>query len=243
MKKNIGIAVVIVSSLTVISLAGCATASQTAVEETTTFETNAEITEEAENLTEEDNETVTQTSVGNRSFDGSFINFDDMHFFVNGKKYILGTDTLQTMIDDGVPFKSSNLANADNNLGPNYESQHFSIELDDGGSIFISTMNDTSENKKASECYLCEVSLYLRKNSQQDIISFDFPTDITMEELISACGEPTENMHWEDDKDPTNYSDTIEYSKASENYYGKKHYKFHFNSEGILNEIHIKYIP
>ena len=205
-------------------------------------DTTVAATEATEAPTEADTEATTAAPAADRNFEGSFVNFDDMHFFVNGKKYTLGTDTLQTMIDDGVPFNDNDIANAGNNINANYTSQGFKIELGDYYSAQVYVMNDTSENKKMSDCFLCEIYLPVKQDVQQNILSFDFPTDITMDELLAACGEPDENKHWVSDDDATYYTDTIKYKRDSEKYYGSSYYSFEF-VKGELEYIYINYMP
>ena len=41
-----------------------------------------------------------------------YVNFDEMNFYINGKKYTLGKTTLQDLIDDGVPFEDGELEDA-----------------------------------------------------------------------------------------------------------------------------------
>ena len=173
---------------------------------------------------------------------GDYIDFDEMRFYVNGKKYVLGVNTLQDMIDDGVPFDENDLANAGNNLNPNYQSQGFVIELAEYYNAQVYTMNDTDENKPTNECKLCEVYLPVNHDIEQDILSFDFPLDITMDELIAACGEPDENRHWVSEDDETYYTDTLEYQHDSEKYLGHSDYRFEF-TKGELKYVYINYKP
>ena len=173
---------------------------------------------------------------------GDYIDFDEMRFYVNGKKYVLGVNTLQDMIDDGVPFNESDLANAGNNLNPNYQSQGFVIELAEYYNAQVYAMNDSDENKPINECKLNEIYLPINHDIEQDILSFDFPLDITMDELIAACGEPDENRHWVSDDDETYYTDTLEYQRDSEKYLGHSDYRFEF-TKGELKYVYINYMP
>ena len=90
------------------------------------METEVEIT--AEEATEAAETTTAKASVDSSS-DGLWADFDRMTFSVSGKTYTLGETTLQEMIDDGVPFEEDDLANAGNNVNPNYESSSFNITL------------------------------------------------------------------------------------------------------------------
>lgn len=219
--------------------------------ETTEAVTEAEVTTEAEETTEAEvtteeatTEAVTETAAENGSetaeATGSYVNFDDMCFYVNGVKYTLGVSTLQDMIDDGVPFDEDDLANAGNNVNSNYQSSGFKIELGEYWTAQVYVLNDSDSGKAASECYINEVYLPVHTDETQDILTFDFPTDITMEELTANAGEPDDSSHY--DGDNGYYSDTYEYIKESETYYSDSEYTFEF-TKGELTYITITYIP
>ncbi len=172
--------------------------------------------------------------------EAAYVDFDDMSFWVNGTKFTLGVSTLQDMIDAGVPFDEKDLANAGNNLNPNYQSQGFRIELGKYWSAQVYTMNDTKENKTISECYICEVYLPNHENEQQDILKFAFPLDLTMEQLTANAGEPDDVSHF--DGDNGYYSDTLTYKKDSDKYFGYNQFKFEF-IKGVLKYVTITYLP
>lgn len=250
------------------SLAGCSKPAQqgnaedaeatAAVEEQATEETAPETTEESDadkksdsdeklNTEKKDAEKADQekdaaSSPNAAIATGDYIDFDEMRFYLNGKKYVLGVNTLQDMIDDGVPFDENDLANAGNNLNPNYQSQGFVIELADYYNAQVYTMNDSEDNKTIAECTLCEIYLPVRNDLEQNILSFDFPLDITMDELIATCGEPDENTHWVSEDDETYYTDTIVYKRDSEKYLGHSDYRFEF-TKGELKYVYINYVP
>ncbi len=171
---------------------------------------------------------------------GSYINLDNMQFTIKGKTYTLGQTTLQQLIDDGVPFNQDDLANANNNLNKNSQSQGFRIELAEYWSAQVYTMNDTEENKTAAECYVSEVYLPLKKDNTQDILTFAFPQNMTMEDLKANAGEPTDTKHY--DGGDGYYTDTLEYTRPSTKYYGNSGYTFEF-TKGQLNYITIEYLP
>ena len=60
---------------------------------------------------------------------GSYVDLNNMQFAINGKVYTLGKTTLQTLIDDDVPFDKDDLLNANNNIDKNSQSEGFEIEL------------------------------------------------------------------------------------------------------------------
>ncbi len=214
-------------------------------EETSTEETGAASSEETSETAETVNETEEQdvASADNSdtaSYDTKWVNFDDMCFYVNGIKYTLGQTTLQEMIDDGVPFDESDLANAGNNLNPNYESSGFSIKLDDKYySAQVMVLNDTDSGKPMSECVIDEIYLPVNQDIEQDILSFDFPLSITVEELFANSGETDDVYNYEGE----NYSKfTYTYSQESEKYFSDREYKFEFLN-GELQYVTIEWLP
>ena len=84
--------------------------------ETSESTEKTERTEKSEETTESTTAEPTATSAERAQFVGKVVDFDDMHFFVNGKKYTLGKVTLQEMIDDGVPSDESVLKYKDERL-------------------------------------------------------------------------------------------------------------------------------
>ena len=68
------------------------------------------------------------------------------------------------------------------------------------------------------------------------------PFDITMEQLIAACGEPAENRHYQSDSDPDYYTDTLTWTKKATKYYGNSKFEYQF-LKGKLDDIRIEYIP
>lgn len=168
-----------------------------------------------------------------------YVNFDEMNFYVNGKKFTLGKTTLQEMIDAGVPFDSEDLQNANNNVKSNSESDCFKIMIGDYYYARVYFMNDTEDGKAAKDCFVHEISF--RYDDPQDVVTFDFPFDITMDSLKANSGEPNEDpFHYDGDGDY--YSDTLKYTKESERYYNKSTYEFDF-VRGEFDSIRMTYIP
>ena len=167
------------------------TAATTATEAVTETETTAEEseTEETETTAEEsadaeDAETTTAAKEKDTSKDGNlWADFDNMSFKINGKTYTLGKTTLQELIDDGVPFDENDLANAGNNINPRYESSSFEIKLGERSFAQVRVLNDSSDNKKASECFIDNVYMPIY-DEPQDILEFNFPLTMTQEELL-----------------------------------------------------------
>lgn len=168
-----------------------------------------------------------------------YVNFDEMNFYVNGKKFTLGKTTLQEMIDAGVPFDSEDLQNANNNVKSNSESDCFKIMIGDYYYARVYFMNDTEEGKAAKDCFVHEISFSY--DDPQDVLTFDFPFDITMDSLKANSGEPNEEPFHYDGSDGY-YSDTLKYTKESERYYNNSVYEFDF-VKGEFDSIRMTYIP
>ena len=168
-----------------------------------------------------------------------YVNFDEMNFYVNGKKFTLGKTTLQEMIDAGVPFDSEDLQNANNNVKSNSESDCFKIMIGDYYYARVYFMNDTEDGKAAKDCFVHEITF--RYDDPQDVVTFDFPFDITMDSLKANSGEPNEEPFHYDGGDGY-YSDTLKYTKESERYYNNSVYEFDF-VKGEFDSIRMTYIP
>ncbi len=199
------------------------------------------VTEPVETETETEASTAATTR-GASVINGTIVNFDEMNFYVNGKKFTLGQSTLQDMIDAGVPFDESDLQNAGNNVKSNSGSDVFKIVLGDYYYARVYFMNDTEDGKAAKDCFAHEITLSIDNDKAQDILTFDFPFTFSMEELIANSGDPNEDIfHYESD-DGSYISDTVKYSKESEKYYNKNYYEFDFVN-GELDSIRMTYIP
>ena len=199
------------------------------------------VTEPVETETETE-ATTAATTRGASVINGTIVNFDEMNFYVNGKKFTLGQSTLQDMIDAGVPFDESDLQNAGNNVKSNSGSDVFKIVLGDYYYARVYFMNDTEDGKAAKDCFAQEITISIDNDKAQDILTFDFPFSFTMEELIANSGDPNEDIfHYESD-DGSYISDTVKYSKESEKYYNKNYYEFDFVN-GELDSIRMTYIP
>ena len=97
------------------------------------FNSNEENSEEATSDTqsiEEPNLEESESSAPQQTVDlGAYVDLNNMQFAINGKVYTLGKTTLQTLIDDDVPFDKDDLLNANNNIDKNSQSEGFEIEL------------------------------------------------------------------------------------------------------------------
>ena len=177
---------------------------------------------------------------------GNYVNFDEMNFYIKGKKYTLGKTTLQDLIDDGVPFQDGELENAGNNVKSHYQSGY--IKLDPGVKgyyVWIEVFNDTDAGKPMSECYVNEiyydVTSLVKDGEKQNFITFDFPLDLTMEQLKANAGEPTGRTYHNEDN-PKYIYDTLEYTKKGTKFMNNNRYSFDYTN-GELRNVVIVYIP
>ena len=208
-------------------------------EEPTPEPTEEPTPEPTEEPTPEPTEEPEEESAG----DVQYVNFDKMHFWINGVEFILGETTLQDMIDSGVvPFNENDLQDANNNLKKNYQSSGFRIDLDKYWSAQVYVINDTDDGKPINECYINEIYLPNKPGETQDILKFDFPLTLTIEELIANAGEPEADNYSHYEGDNGYYSDTYKYTKPSTKYYTNSSYSFEF-IKGELNYIYITYMP
>ena len=208
-------------------------------EATSDTESIEEATSDTQSI-EETNLEESESSAPQQTIDlGAYVDLNNMQFAINGKVYTLGKTTLQTLIDDGVPFDKDDLLNANNNIDKNSKSEGFEIELDEYWDAQVYTMNDSDENKTIAECYIYRVYLPVHQDQKQNIIAFAFPLDITLDQLKEAAGESTDSSHRK--VDDRTY-DTLEYKKESTRYYANWGYKFEFMN-GELQYVSLDYIP
>ena len=172
-----------------------------------------------------------------------YVNFDEMNFYINGKKYTLGKVTLQELVDDGVPFKSGESENFGNNLKSKYQSSAIKLEIGDGWTVSINVFNDTDAGKPMNECYVNEISIYTsQKRADQKILTFDFPFDtLTIEDLKANSGEPNEEPY-HNDENPDFVADYLRYTKKGTKYMNYNYYNFQFYN-GKLTNFYMTYIP
>lgn len=175
--------------------------------------------------------------------DVKYVNFEKMHFWINGTEFVLGETTLQDMIDSGVvPFRESDLEDAQNNLKKNYQSSGFRIDLDKYWSAQVYVLNDTDAGKPINECYINEIYLPNHPDETQTILTFDFPLNMTMDDLKANAGEPDPDNYRHYDGDNGYYSDTFKYTKASTKYYSNSSFNFEF-TKGNLSYVTLTYMP
>jgi hypothetical protein len=198
-------------------------------------EDTTEPTEEEEVKEEESEEPATPSA----DLGDTWVNLDNRSFAVNGTVYTLGVSTLQDMIDGGVPFDEEDIANANNNLNSNTESQNFSIVLGEYYNAQVAVINTTEENKTMAECPISSIYLPVDLEESNDILTFAFPLTMTEDDLLAQAGEPTSQDSYSSGSDYT--MNTYEYKVESENYYRETGYKFEFTN-GVLSYVTINWI-
>lgn len=191
--------------------------------------------EEGEVKEEESEEPTTPSA----DLGDKWVNLDNRSFAVNGTVYTLGVSTLQDMIDGGVPFDEEDIANANNNLNSNTESQNFSIVLGEYYNAQVAVINTTEENKTMAECPISSIYLLVDLEESNDILTFAFPLTMTEDDLLAQAGEPTSQDSYSSGSDYT--MNTYEYKVESENYYRETGYKFEFTN-GVLSYVTINWI-
>lgn len=189
--------------------------------------------------------TNTPTTTPKRQPDGpvdsdQFVNFEDMSFFYNGKKYTLGVTTLQDLANDGVEFSGLT-----DHMDDTVTAQHtyylgYSIDLMPYNSATMTIANFTDEEKKASACVISSLNVSKIPELPEGAISFLFPDVFTREDLVRCAGEP-DTVNEFDGSDGTTTA-ILTYKKSSTVYYGNRTIEFTFK-DGLIHSIHFSYIP
>ena len=199
--------------------------------------TSSESSESKETKESKESKESKQSSSGN----GTIVNFDEMNFYINGKKYTLGKTTLQEMIDDGVPFDKNDIKHADDVVEKNHQLSSFSIELGEYLSAQVYVFNDTDGDLAAKDCYVNEIYLPIYEDRKQDILTFDFSMDLTVDDIKASCGDPDDENTYDSD-DGTYHSYRMYYKTKSSKYMRGSSYTFEFIND-VLRYIYIEYMP
>lgn len=170
----------------------------------------------------------------------NYADLDNMEFAINGKVYRVGETTLQTLIDDGVPFEQNSLNNAGNNVNPNASSSTFNVVVGDYWNLQLTVSNFTETAAAAKDLPISDLYFPLKKDRTQDVLTFAFPFDVTMDALKANAGEPTEVDHYEAEDGYT--SDGLLYEYDSSKYFGQGGYEFEF-IRGQFDGVFMKYLP
>lgn len=200
-------------------------------------EETEEATEVAVEETEEKIESTETTEAVEAQASGDIkIDSYNMKFYVNGAEYTLGETKLSDMINNGVEF--DNYAETDT-VEARYVSKPYKINVAEDWSAYVEVMNESDEVASAADCIVCDSSITMRDGKTQDVVSYDFPLNLTEDELRQAAGDPTnESTHSSDGY--TN--DTLEYTHEPEKYYGDCGYTFEFKN-GQLQSVSLDWLP
>ena len=196
-----------------------------------------------EALEEPTTTTTTESNPNPNPSGAKYVNFDEMNFYINGQKFTLGKTTLQDMIDAGVPFKDGELEDAKNNLKSKYQSAPFKVDIGKNFNCYIYVFNDSDSGRPANECYVNEVSFHgsYTKGETQNVLTFDFPLNVTIEDLKANAGDPTEKPYHNED-DPKFIADYLEWTKQGKKYMNRNRYRFEFYNYELRN-VTITYFP
>lgn len=221
-------------------------------EETTVPETEAviESDEEPAEETFTVNEPEEFTPVAGLS--ENYADLENRCFAYKGQIFTLGESTLQDLIDGGIPFDENALNNVNNNVNSNYETDRYSVEINDYVGLQFTFINTTETNIPESECLLRLVRWYSLSVPQPDYedsmneeiaalindaanyVCFSFPLTLTKEQLLENNGNATEIDEY----------NNVEYRIDSEVYMGDSGYSFKFNKNtDQLKDLTISWLP
>ena len=237
-KKSKLLAGLLIMVMSIMMIGGCGAKKEESKPVEGEVQQEEDTTEPAEEgvVKEEESEEPTTPSA---DLGDTWVNLNNRSFAVNGTVYTLGVSTLQDMIDGGVPFDEEDIANANNNLNSNTESQNFSIVLGEYYNAQVAVINTTEENKTMAECPISSIYLPVDLEESNDILTFAFPLTMTEDDLLAQAGEPTSQDSYSSGSDYT--MNTYEYKVESENYYRETGYKFEFTN-GVLSYVTINWI-
>lgn len=237
------------ASVSVLTACGAAEKKEEAKQETTSKASESSTKESTKESTTESSSSSSSSSAAEKKETTTaaadfaaktYADLDNLEFAINGKVYRVGETTLQTLIDDGVPFDDRTVGNVGNNVNPNSQSDTFHVVLDDYWTLQIWTANFTEAGAVAKDLPISKIYLPLKPDKTQNVATLAVPFDVTMDALKANAGEPTEVDHYDGGDGYT--SDTLEYQYESSQYYSKGGYQFDFVKEK-LNGVYITYLP
>lgn len=179
----------------------------------------------------------TACSSAKATFDSQDIINSNPQIGINGKTYTIGETTLQNMIDDGVEFSSDKYM--DTTVEADSSSNTFFVLEDKDtplNSVSFIFYNKTNEEQSVKECVLRQIS-YLStdgstKSNKNKFIEFNFPLNMTEDELKVAAGEPKSH-------EETNSTHKYYYEKISSDKENIE-YIFTYNLSGKLTQVTMK---
>lgn len=182
----------------------------------------------------------------------NYADLENRSFAYNGKIFTLGESTLQDLIDGGIPFKKDELSNIGNNINSNYETDRYTVEINDYVSMQFAFVNTTETNITEAECLLSLVRwhpLYVSQPDYEDSMNeeiteliddaaahvcFSFPLTLTKEQLLENNGDASEVDEY----------NNVYYMIESEIYMGDSGYSFEFNkATNQLENVSISWLP
>lgn len=182
----------------------------------------------------------------------NYADLENRSFAYKGQIFTLGESTWQDLVDGGIPFQENDLNNIGNNVNSNYETNRYSVELNDYVWMQFSFVNTTQTNISEGECLLSLVRLYFLYVPQPDYedslneeianlirdggnyVGFSFPLTLTREQLLENNKDATEMTE----------SNCVNYYVDSEVYMGKSGYHFEFNENtDQLEDVTISWLP
>ncbi len=172
--------------------------------------------------------------------EGDWVDFDDMCFYINGEKYVLGKSTMQDLFDNEAPFAGDTERLASFMLAPDTETNGSKIYLESNWYAQVYALNNTDEERAVKDCIISEIYLPVNPDQTQDVIGFHFPLNLTEEELVEMAGEPKEVTETGDKRDYV--TKVYKYEKEAVMYYGYSRYSFKFTN-GQLRSLTISYTP
>lgn len=268
-KKALVAAIAVLMSFTACGKTEDSGSSESKVESATETEavTEAESVIETESATEAetlseaaatDESSEADKSAGTENFtpvEGLSDNYADLEnrsFAYNGKIFTLGKNTLQDLIDGGIPFKENDLNNSGNNVNKNHETASYNVDVNDWVHMQFDFLNTTDTNITEAECLLSSVRWYTNAvplpkydDSRNDLITenldaatkivgFAFPLTLTKEQLLANNSNPTEETKF----------NHVTYKIDSEVYMGSSGYDFEFNDDtNQLENVYITWLP
>lgn len=183
-----------------------------------------------------------ETTKKNEPAAGSFsttkiVDYDNMQIAINGKVYTLGKTTLQDLVNDGVSFKDNTKDKLDNVIDED-NGESVEIKLNDNDSLSVEFGNFSDSGKALKDCVLERVYYYV-DDDEKNVVTFPFSTTMSENEFKEKAGTPSDTSNYSSNDYTSN---TYEYKKDSNKYYGEYGYEFDY-TDGELYSITMDWLP